>query len=111
LEEDMKRIRERGKVRLELVCRAALEEEAKALDAGNRKPGRGAWNWRRARISGRDMAGAALRHIAAWLDGEDIDADSLAHHLGAARARLGIILDARRAGTLDDDRVAIRRRR
>ena len=32
-------VSERGKIRLELIPRAALEEEAKALDHGNRKPG------------------------------------------------------------------------
>jgi hypothetical protein len=105
----MKIIRESGKIRLDLIPAAALCEEAKALDAGNRKNGRTPFNWRTARVSARDQAGGALRHLAAWLEGEDLDPDSLAHHLGAARARCGIILDALHHGTLIDDRVIGRR--
>jgi hypothetical protein len=107
----MKVIREHGKIRLELIPAAAMREEAKALDKGNRKAGRSPFNWRKARVSARDQAGAALRHLAAYLEGEDLDPGSLAHHLGAARARCGIILDAQAHGTLIDDRVIGKRRR
>lgn len=108
---EVQTIRESGKIRLELVPAAALREEAKALDAGNRKDGRTPFNWRENRVLASDQAGGALRHITTWLEGEDIDADSLAHHLGAARARLGIILDALAHGMLVDDRVVMRKRK
>lgn len=102
-------VRERGKIRLDLVPAAALREEAKALDAGNKKEGRTPFNWRVSRVLASDQVGGALRHIAAWQEGEEIDAESMAHHLGAARARLGIILDALAHGMLVDDRVIGRR--
>lgn len=98
-------LREVGKVRLELIPAAAKREEAKALDHGNRKDGRTPWNWRIARVSLRDQVGGLQRHVDAFMDGEDLDPASLAHHLGHARARAGIILDALAHGTLIDDRV------
>lgn len=101
----MKTLREKGKVRLELIPAAAMREEAKALDAGNRKAGRTPFNWRHTRVSMRDQLGGALRHLAKVMEGEDFDPESMAHHLGAVRARCGIVLDARVHGTLIDDRV------
>ena len=98
-------ISERGKIRLELVPFSALAEEAKAYDHGNRKPGRSKANWRRDRVSVSDQLGGALRHIKRFEDGQDADPKSLAHELGHARARLGVIIDAMAAGTAIDDRV------
>jgi len=43
---------------------------------------------------------AMKRHIGRILDGEDIDPESLAHHLGHVMANCAIILDAARHGTL-----------
>jgi hypothetical protein len=100
---------ERGKVRLELVPYAALAEEAKAFDHGNRKPGRSKYNWRRDRVSVSDQIGGALRHIQRFNDGQDVDPRSLAHELGHARARLGVIIDAFAARTIIDDRVKLPR--
>lgn len=100
-----KTLREVGKVRLELIPAAAMREEAKALDHGNRKNGRKPFNWRKSRVSARDQVGGSLRHIGLFMEGVDYDAASLAHHLGHARARLGIILDALHHGKLIDDRV------
>lgn len=51
---------------------------------------------------------AALRHILAWNAGEDCAPDSMAHHLGHARARLGMILHAIEHGNLVDDRQSRR---
>jgi hypothetical protein len=104
-------VRERGKVRLDLVPGPALDEEARALDHGNRKPGRGEYNWRQNRVSSADQISAALRHIKRWQDGQERDPGSGAHELGHARARLGIIIDAIAAGTLVDDRVVAKKRR
>lgn len=98
-------IREIGKLRLELIPAEALREEAKALDHGNRKAGRTPFNWRIKQVSLRDQLGGALRHLLKVMEGEDFDPESLAHHLGHARARCGIVLDARKHGTLIDDRV------
>jgi hypothetical protein len=47
---------------------------------------------------------AMRRHIDCLIDGEDIDPESGAHHLGHVAAGCAIVLDARRAGTLVDNR-------
>lgn len=47
---------------------------------------------------------AAKRHINRWFEGEELDTDSGVHHLGHALACLAIILDAKAAGRLNDDR-------
>lgn len=92
------------KVPLRLLPRVAMEEEAWALAHGARKYG--AWNWRepgrrpRATVYGE----AVLRHVLAWMDGENLDEESGRSHLAHARAGLGILLDAMSKGTMDDDR-------
>jgi hypothetical protein len=48
---------------------------------------------------------AAMRHLMAWLEGEDNDPDSGVPHLGHALACLAIIIDAQAAGKLNDDRA------
>jgi hypothetical protein len=104
----MKRIvGEKGKVRLELVPGAALRETAKALDHGNKKPGRGPYNWRKRGVKASDQIGGALRHIEEFKEGYDIDPVSAAHVLGHAMARLSIVLDAIACGSLVDDRVKL----
>ena len=45
-------------------------------------------------------------HLNAWAEGEEAAPDSGVHHLGHARACLGILLDAQETGNLIDDRVA-----
>jgi hypothetical protein len=47
---------------------------------------------------------AALRHILALIDGEDIAEDSGFRHEAHAAACLGILLDAKETGNLIDDR-------
>lgn len=47
---------------------------------------------------------AAKRHIDAWMEGEEVDSDDGVPHLAAALACLAIIVDARAAGNLNDDR-------
>lgn len=47
---------------------------------------------------------ALRRHIDAWFEGEDNALDSGVDHLGHALACLAIIVDAREAGMLHDDR-------
>jgi hypothetical protein len=45
------------------------------------------------------------RHIDKVIDGEDIDPESGAHHLGHVMAGCSIVLDACRHGTLIDNRI------
>ena len=68
-----KTMREVGKVRLELLSAAAMREEAKALDHGNKKPSRSPFNWRVKRVLASDQVGAALRHIGEFTSGHDAE--------------------------------------
>lgn len=47
---------------------------------------------------------AAKRHLDAWFEGEEHDPDDGVPHLAAALACIAIIVDARAAGKLNDDR-------
>jgi hypothetical protein len=87
---------------MHLVPAASTLHEAMAFGDGAAKYG--PYNWREKTVSASTYIGAALRHIAAWFDGENIDPVSKVHHLGHAKACLGIILDAQLVENLNDDR-------
>jgi hypothetical protein len=91
------------KPQLHLIPPAANEEMAKALALGAEKYG--TFNWRRNRVAMTTYLAAMKRHIDRIIDGEDIDPESGAHHLGHVMAGCAIVLDARRHGMLEDDRV------
>ena len=92
------------KVPLHYVPPASTIHEAQAFAEGARKYG--AYNWRRNAVEALTYIGAAQRHILAYLDGEDYDPEieHEVHHLGLAKACLGIILDALETGNLIDNR-------
>lgn len=90
------------KVPLHLVPTAGLIHEAMAMRDGARKYG--PFNWRDKKVIATIYIAAAQRHIMAWLDGEEFAQDSGQHHLGHAKACLGIILDAQATDSLHDDR-------
>ncbi len=92
-----------GKAPLSLLPRRALEEEALVLAHGAKKYG--THNWRKGMKFSR-LADACLRHIYAFLDGEDKDEESGLSHLAHARCCLAFLLEyeGRRLGT--DDRFA-----
>ncbi len=92
------------KVQLHLVPPSAIEAEARAFEDGAVKYG--PFNWRESdSVKASTYYSAALRHLAAWWGGENQVPDNVkAHHLGAARASLAILLDSMAAGTLTDDR-------
>ena len=75
---------------LAYIPKAALDAEGKAFGYGARKYE--AWNYRNGIAVSRTVS-AALRHISQFLDGEDYDKESSAHHLGSARANLAMALD------------------
>jgi hypothetical protein len=85
-----------------LIPFAALLYESAAYAEGKGKYGQA--NWRIAGVSAMTYAHAALRHIGKYVNGERVDPKTLVHHLGNARACLGIILDAETSGMLTDDR-------
>ena len=79
---------------LHLIPLSALIHEAQAMKLGAEKYGSA--NWRTGDpISCHAYISACLRHVLLCYDcSEDEDPESLAHHLGHARATLGILLDA-----------------
>lgn len=64
----------------------------------------GAWNWRVSGVRSSVYISAAQRHLDAYLSGEELDPVDGTHHLGNIMACCAIILDAKAAGKLTDDR-------
>ena len=90
------------KPQLQLIPPALNNEVAKALLRGSQKYG--VYNWRENKVEVMTYLGAMKLHIDQFLNGEDIDPDTGAHHLGCVAAGCGIVLDARQYGTLVDNR-------
>ena len=65
-----------------------------------------AYNWRANKVVASIYIAACKRHLDLWFEGEEEASDSGCHHLGHARACLGILLDAQETGNLLDDRPA-----
>lgn len=80
------------KVPLQNIPPVALVYLGMALKEGARKYG--AYNWRENDVELMTYVGAAMRHIAAFVDGEDIDDESGNPHLAHAMASLAIMVDA-----------------
>jgi hypothetical protein len=62
------------------------------------------YNWRANKVIASIYIAACKRHLDLWFEGETFAEDSGCHHLGHARACLGILLDAEETGNLLDDR-------
>jgi hypothetical protein len=90
------------KPRIVLVPPASLVYEALAMEHGAEKYG--AYNWRKDKVVASIYVDAAMRHLLAWIDGEEYAADSHVHHLAHAKASLGVLIDALELGNLVDDR-------
>lgn len=90
------------KPRLSLIPPAANIYEALAMQDGAGKYG--PYNWRGKKVRLSIYIDAAKRHIDSFFDGEMLTRDSKVPHLGAARACLGIVIDALETGNLVDDR-------
>lgn len=88
---------------LALLPPAFNEEVAKALFLGIKK-GYGPWNWRLTKVEVMTYLHAMRRHLDEVIERNDIDEESGAHHLGHVAANCAIILDARKHGTLVDNR-------
>jgi 5'(3')-deoxyribonucleotidase len=61
-------------------------------------------NFRAVGIRASIYVDAAMRHLLAWFEGQECDPDDEVPHLGAVLACVAIIVDARAAGKLTDDR-------
>ncbi len=77
---------------------------AKAFGEGAAKYG--AFNWRVSSVEAMTYVGAILRHLSAYVDGEDVDPESSTGklHLEGIAACVGILLDCTYGGFLIDNR-------
>lgn len=64
----------------------------------------GRYNWRVAGVRSSIYLDALKRHIADYENGEECDPKTRVHHLANALACIGIIIDAKECGKLNDDR-------
>lgn len=92
------------KVSLHLLPTAGLIHEARAMENGAAKYGPFNWREEGKKVHATVYVAACQRHLMAWLDGEEIAEDSGIHHLGHAKACLGILLDALECKNMVDDR-------
>jgi hypothetical protein len=83
---------------------ALLWEALAMMDGGGKY---GPYNWRANKVVASIYVAAAKRHLDAWFEGQLYAEDSGCHHLGHARACLGILLDAEATGNLIDDRPVV----
>lgn len=91
-----------AKLPLGLVPASAIAVASLGFLNGRQKYG--AWNWRATPVRASVYLDAARRHLAAWENGEELDAADGVPHLGALLACVAIIVDAGVHGTLVDDR-------
>jgi len=91
------------KLPLHLFPESAVIYGALALLDGALKYGRA--NWRAAGVRASIYYDALTRHLTKWFEGEDIDPDSGLPHLAHAIACIAILIDAKTANKLKDDRM------
>lgn len=92
---------------LTVIPPTALLHLATAMMNGEAKYG--LYNWRDIPVSSRPYIAAAMRHLLAYLDGEEFSADTVetgrpVHHLAHVMATCAIVLDAMEVGALNDNR-------
>lgn len=87
---------------LGLIPPEAMRQSAIVHGLGAKKYG--PWNWRETKVLASTYINAALRHIAEYQDRLDAEPESGQSPLAHAIASLNILLDAKKAGTLIDDR-------
>jgi hypothetical protein len=93
---------DKQKVDLSLLPRVFLLEVAKAFMVGEKKYGR--YNYTKG-LKNSQLIAAALRHITAYNEGEELDPEDGQHHLGAAGACIAMLLRQVELGTNIDDRM------
>lgn len=90
-----------GKPRMDLLSPIALIELAKVLDYGSKKYGDN--NWRKGLLWSRVLA-AALRHLMAYIGGEDKDPETGLSHLAHVAACIMFLLEYEVTHKDKDDR-------
>ena len=78
-----------GKAPLTMIPREALEQTASVLAFGAKKYGRDNY---KAGLEYTRLADAVMRHLVAWVNGEDIDPESNYSHLAHALAGLSMLI-------------------
>lgn len=90
------------KAPLGYVPAAAVIGPAPAMEIGAIKYG--PFNWRAQPVQAMTYVEAALRHLYAWIDGQDDAEDTGISHISHAQAGLAILQDAIMSGNLIDNR-------
>lgn len=90
------------KPQLDLIPITSMVYQAIAMADGAKKYG--AYNWREKKVKASIYYAAAMRHMAAWFNGEEVAKDSLKPHLAHAIANIGILIDAYESGNLINNR-------
>lgn len=90
-----------GKPPLTLFPRTALEQAAEVFAFGANKYGK--YNYKQGFEYTR-LLDAALRHVNAYADGEDLDPESGKSHLAHALCSIAMLLECQKIGTAKDDR-------
>lgn len=92
---------------MSVVPPSSILHMATAMMSGAEKYG--PYNWRESSISVRPYVSAAMRHLSAYLDGENYSQDTVeaglpVHHLAHVMSCCAILLDAESIGALNDNR-------
>jgi hypothetical protein len=91
-----------AKVPMSTVSAVVLAELGVGMAEGGLKYGR--HNYRVAGVRASVYYDAAMRHLMAWFEGEDIDPDSGMSHISKAMASCAVLRDAMVRGKMIDDR-------
>lgn len=91
-----------GKPPLACLPPEGLRAVARVQEYGHKKYG-DFWNYRKGMEATRQMS-CAMRHILAYMDGEDLDPESGEPHLAHATCRLMFALQNIKEGKMIDDR-------
>lgn len=91
-----------GKPMIGLISAYAIEQEARVMTFGAGKYGFHQW---RLGLSYIRTISAVLRHIFAFLRGEDLDPETGIHHLAHARCGLAFVLEYTQTRPEKDDRM------
>ena len=92
-----------AKVKLSSTPTGPLRAMGNVFELGAHKYGR--FNWRLHEVSATVYYDAAMRHLMAWFDGEDLDPESGESHLAHVMACMAILMDAEANAKMKDNRL------
>jgi hypothetical protein len=93
-----------GKPRVDLIPVLSLIELGKVMDYGANKYGQHNWSQYAGRWAWTQLIASCLRHLYAWMLGEDLDKESGLNHLAHALANITMLLDLQIMDKGIDDR-------